>query len=166
MKKATLIIWAIIFGFIALVIFQNQEFFLNKQSLRIYLGVVDEYLTPNLPIAVMVLFFFFCGIVIAYFFSVSARFKAKRTIKKLNATIASHKKEVSELKNEISLLKGPEPSVEDQTKETKVNLDATQKITNENIDESPAGKTPVLLANNPTSNPTEKMEDKSNKKNQ
>ena len=66
MKKATLIIWAIIFGLLALVIFQNQEFFLGKQSLRINLGVTEEYLIPELPIAVLVLIFFFFGIVIAY----------------------------------------------------------------------------------------------------
>ena len=43
MKKATLIIWVIIFGFIALVIFQNQSFFLAKQALRLNLGVLEEY---------------------------------------------------------------------------------------------------------------------------
>jgi len=44
-------------------------------------------------------------------------------------------------------------------------MDVTQKITNESIDDSAAGKTAALVANNPTSNLTEKMEDKSNKKN-
>ncbi len=42
MKKATLIIWLIIFGFIALVIFQNQTFFMAKESYRINLGIMDE----------------------------------------------------------------------------------------------------------------------------
>ena len=165
MKKATLIIWAIIFGLLALVIFQNQEFFLSKQSLRINLGVTEEYLTPELPIAVLVLIFFFCGIVIAYLFSISARFKAKRTIKKLNVTVASQTGEVSELRSEINSLKGIEPPAEDKTAETKIKMDVTQKITNESIDDSAAGKTAALVANNPTSNLTEKMEDKSNKKN-
>lgn len=165
MKKATLIIWAIIFGLMALVIFQNQEFFLGKQSLHINFGVTEEYLTPELPIAVLVLIFFFCGIVIAYLFSISARFRAKRTIKKLNATVASQTGEVSELRSEINSLKGIEPPAEDKTAETKIEMDATQKITNESIDDSAGGKTAALVANNPTSNPTEKMEDKSNKKN-
>jgi len=48
MKKATLIIWAIIFGVIALLIFQNQDFFLTNQSLRINLGVLEAYHTPEL----------------------------------------------------------------------------------------------------------------------
>ena len=41
MKKATLIIWAIIFGVIALLIFQNKDLFLANQSLRINLGVME-----------------------------------------------------------------------------------------------------------------------------
>ena len=49
MKKATLIIWVIIFGFIALVIFQNQTFFLAKQSFRLNLGIMSEYLSPAIP---------------------------------------------------------------------------------------------------------------------
>ena len=90
MKKATLIIWAIIFVFIALVIFQNQTFFMTKHSLRLNLGFINEYHTPELPIAVVFIFFFFSGLVIAYLFNFSTRFKARRTVKKLNATITSH----------------------------------------------------------------------------
>jgi len=45
MKKATLILWVIIFGVIALLIFQNQTFFLSNQSLQVNLGVTDPYHT-------------------------------------------------------------------------------------------------------------------------
>ena len=54
MKKATLIIWVIIFGVIALLIFQNKAFFLTNQSLRVNLGIVKAYQTPELPIAILV----------------------------------------------------------------------------------------------------------------
>ena len=84
MKKATLIIWAIIFGVMALLIFQNQALFLKNESLRVNLGIFKEYNTPELPIAILVLLFFLLGILIAYLFSISARFKARRLIKKLN----------------------------------------------------------------------------------
>ena len=50
MKKATLIIWAIIFGVIALLIFQNKAFFLTNQSLQVNLGIIEAYHTPELPI--------------------------------------------------------------------------------------------------------------------
>ncbi len=39
MKKATLILWVIIFGFIALFIFQNQTFFLAKNAFNLNLGI-------------------------------------------------------------------------------------------------------------------------------
>ena len=95
MKKGTMIIWVIIFGFIALVIVQNQTFFLAKQSFRINLGIFKEYHSPELPNAVMVLIFFFWGLFIAYLFSFARRFKANRTIKRLNATI-THGKDPAE----------------------------------------------------------------------
>ena len=113
MKKATLIIWLVIFGVIALLIFQNQAFFLTNQALRVNLGVVKEYHTPELPIAILVLLFFLVGILIAYLFNLSARFKARRTVKRLNATIASHNTEVEGLRRELNSLKGIE-APEDQ----------------------------------------------------
>jgi uncharacterized integral membrane protein len=137
MKKGTLIIWAIIFGCIALVIFQNQTFFMAKQSFRINPGIFQEYHSPELPNAVMVLFFFFLGLFIAYLFSFAKRFKANRTIKKLNATITSCNNELAELRREINTLKGIESPAEDLSATTKIEMDATQKITDESAGESP-----------------------------
>ncbi len=110
MKKAKLILWVIIFGFIALFIFQNQTFFLAKNAFNLNLGI-GEYLLPELNNAVLVLVFFCTGIIIAYLFNFSARFKAKRKIKKLNATIAHNSKETAGLKGETNTLKGVETSV-------------------------------------------------------
>ena len=138
MKKSTLIIWAIIFGCIALVIFQNQTFFMAKQSFRINSVIFKEYHSPELPTAVMVLIFFFWGLFIAYLFSFATRFKANRTIKKLNATITSCNNELSELRREINALKGIEISAEDPSVATKTELEATQKITDDSAEESPA----------------------------
>jgi uncharacterized integral membrane protein len=115
MKKMTLIIWAIIFGCIALIIFQNQTFFLAKQSLRINFAIIDEYHSPELPIAVLLIIFFLAGIVIAYLFNFPVRFRARQTIKKLNARLGTCDREMSELKREIQRLKGEEVPPEDQT---------------------------------------------------
>ena len=128
MKKATLIVWVIIFGFIALVIFQNQTFFLAKETFRINLGVMTEYLSPAIPNAVVVLVFFFAGLLIAYLFGFSARFKAKLMIKRLNATIAASTTELSQLKSEINKLKGIEEPVEGQADTVKLDMNTTQKI--------------------------------------
>jgi len=110
MKKATLILWVIIFGFIALFIFQNKDFFLAKNAHTLNLGI-KEYAIPELYNAILVLAFFCSGLLIAFLFSFSARFKAKRTIKKLNTTIASHMNEMDALKGQVNTLKGTEPPV-------------------------------------------------------
>ena len=141
MKKATLIIWVIILGFIALVIIQNQTFFMAKNSFRLNLGIFEEYLSPELPNAILLLIFFFSGVVIAYLFSFGARFKAKRTIKKLNINIASHINELSELKSEIKQLKGLETPVDEQADTVKLDMNTTQQITGESDVETHDDKT-------------------------
>ncbi len=155
MKKATLFIWAIIFGVIALLVFQNQDFFLKNQALRVNLGVVNEYLTPELPIAILVLLFFLTGIVIAYLFNISARFKARRTIKKLNTTLASHNAELAGLRREINTLKGIE---------TPEDTDATQKLSSDSLAESPAEQTGTFSIDKTADNPTENQEEKTDEK--
>ena len=135
MKKATLIIWAIIFGVIALLVFQNKAFFLTNQSLQVNLGIIEAYHTPELPIAILVLLFFLIGIFIAFLFSLSARFKARRTIKKLNTTIASHNSEMAGLRREIDSLKGIE------TPEATGDMDATQLLSGGSNADSTAKQT-------------------------
>jgi uncharacterized integral membrane protein len=138
MKKATLIVWVIILGFIALVIFQNQTFFMTSHSLRLNLGVINEYHTPEMPIAVVFIFFFFSGIVIAYLFGLSTRFKARRTIKKLNATIMSHKNEAAELQSELNTLKEKEATAVQQAAESKTGTDEIIELTGDHLVENPA----------------------------
>ncbi|CAB1064164.1 hypothetical protein D1BOALGB6SA_8955 [Olavius sp. associated proteobacterium Delta 1] len=152
MKKATLFIWVIIFGFIALVIFQNQTFFLAKNAFRLNFGV-REYPIPELYNAVILLVFFFSGLIIAYLFNFSARFKARRTIKKLNTTIASHINELAELKSEINTLKGIETPVDEQAETVKLDVNATQKIADESPAENSADKTLKYDAPLETANP-------------
>jgi uncharacterized integral membrane protein len=163
MKKATLIIWVIIFGVIALMIFQNQAFFLSNQSLRINLGVTEAYHTPELPIAILVLLFFLTGIVIAYLFSLAARLKARRTIKKLNTTLASRNDEIAGLRRENNSLKGIETPEDGQAPESKTDANETQKLTSDGLagDQTAATGTFSIdsKADNPTENPAEKTDE-------
>ena len=164
MKKATLIIWVIIFGFIALVIFQNQTFFMTKHSLRLNLGVVNEYHTPEMPIAVVFIFFFFSGLVIAYLFGFLTRFKAKRTAKKLNAAITSHEGEVAELKRELNTLKGLDKPAVGQGAETKTDGDAIIELAGNNLVEKSADQLGKSSIDKQETNPTQDSKDKSSKK--
>jgi len=160
MKKATLIIWAIIVGVMALLIFQNQTFFLTNQSLRLNLGVLEEYHTPELPIAVMVLLFFLAGYILAYLFNASARFKAKRSIKKLNTTMASHSQEMAGLKGEIDSLKGIEAPAAEQAPGSEIDMAKTQKISNDSLATNPAEQTGEFSVDKQTENPEEESEEK------
>lgn len=155
MKKATLIIWVIIFGVIALLIFQNQAFFMTNQSLRVNLGIFKEYHTPELPIAILVLLFFLMGILIAYLFNLSARFKARRSIKKLNATIASQTSEVEGLRRELNALKGIETPEDQPESETQTDMDATRKITADGPEEAQSESTGTFSIGSKSNNPTE-----------
>ncbi|MBW2706805.1 MAG: LapA family protein [Deltaproteobacteria bacterium] len=151
MKKATLIIWVLIFGVIALLIFQNQAFFLSNQSLQVNLGVTDPYHTPELPIGILVLLFFLTGVVIAYLFSLSARFKARRTIKKLNTTIASHNDEVAGLRREIDSIKGIE---------TPEDTNDTQKLASDGLAGDQTVATGTFSIDSKADDATEKSEEK------
>ena len=155
MKKATLIVWVIILGIIALVIFQNQTFFMTHHALQLNLGVVSGTLPPNLPIAVVFIFFFFSGLVIAYLFGLSTRFKARRTIKKLNATIMSHENEAAELKKELNTLKEKETTAVQQAAESKTGTDEIIELTGDRLVENPA--------NRQDANPAKDLKDKKSK---
>ena len=164
MKKATLIIWLIIFGFLALVIYQNNEFFMNKHSFHLKLGVIQPYQSPELPIAVVFVVFFFAGLVISYLFNFSNRFKAKRHTKKLNAAIASHKDEVSDLKRELETLKGQETPAPALAAETKSDTDAIIELTNDSLVKNPADQPDKSSADSQDSKDSTDSEEKSDNK--
>ena len=100
MKKFKIALWVLIFGFIGVIVFQNPDIFMQKQEIHLRLLVIDELVTPNLPIAVYFLAIFISGLLIAYFFSLPERFRSKKTIKKLNERIVAYVDEISELKEQ------------------------------------------------------------------
>lgn len=107
MKKLKVVVWLLIFGLLALVIFQNEEHFLNtQQSLRLNLWRLADYQSPSLPLAVYHMLFFIFGLVVAYGFSAPARFKLRRAVKRLTAAVAGREKEILSLKTELAQLKG------------------------------------------------------------
>ena len=113
MKKAKIAFWVILFGFIALILYQNRGFYLSQHSLGIDL-VFFSYHTPEIPNAIVFLGFFFVGLLIAYFFSLVDRFSSRKTIKTLTANLDASEKMLDAQKMEIEALKGakagkPEP---------------------------------------------------------
>jgi hypothetical protein len=111
-----------------------------------------------MPIAVVFIFFFFSGIVIAYLFGLSTRFKARRTAKKLNAAIISHKDEAAKLKSELDTLKGQDtPATSSlQAAETETGTDGIIELTGDHLVDNPADQQEA----NPAKDSKDKMSNK------
>lgn len=104
MKKLKIVLWVIIIGFIATIFFSNKNYLLAKQAFQIDFLYGEPFHSMELPNAIFFLVFFLTGFLIAYFISLSARFKSKKTIKNLNAAATSQLKEIAALKKEVELL--------------------------------------------------------------
>jgi uncharacterized integral membrane protein len=105
MKRAKIVLWVIFLGLIAIVFFSNKDYFLAKQGIQINIPFSEPFQIQELPNAIYFLVFFLAGFLIAYFISLSERFKSKKTIKNLNAAATSQLEEISVLKKEIDSLK-------------------------------------------------------------
>jgi len=161
MKKATVIIWAIITVLIGIIFYDNWEIISNKTSLS--LRFIEKPL-PALPIFVYFIIFFFFGFILAYLFNFSIRFKTRRTTKKLNAQIAAHEGEVADLKKELNSLKGLDASTAAQTSKTKTDSDAIIELTDESLVKKsavPSGKSSSV--DKPGADTAEESERKSSK---
>ena len=103
-KRVKIGIWVIIIGFLALMVYQNQNFFLARQSL----GLNLYFKNYSLPEIVNIFFFFICflaGLLFAAYFLFFDRFKLKKTNKTLNTTINTHLEKISSLEKELETLK-------------------------------------------------------------
>jgi uncharacterized integral membrane protein len=161
MKKATVIIWAIITVLIGIIFYDNWEIISNKTSLS--LRFIEKPL-PALPIFVYFIIFFFFGFILAYLFNFSIRFKTRRTTKKLNAQIAAHEGEVADLKKELNSLKGLDASTAAQASKTKTDSDAIIELTDESLVKKsavPSGKSSSV--DKPGADTAEESERKSSK---
>ena len=86
MKKVKIVLWIIFLGFIAIIFFSNKNyFFYTKQSIKILVPFAEPYEFKEMPNAIYFLIFFLAGFLIAYFISLSERFKSKKTIKNLKS---------------------------------------------------------------------------------
>ena len=101
MKKFKIILALLIIALIAVFMFQNEAYFQSRHSLVLNLLVTDPLTTPELPNAVICLSCFFIGILLAYFSSLMERFKTKKIVKEMNATIKSHQDTISDLKSKL-----------------------------------------------------------------
>lgn len=110
MNKVKVALWLLIAVLMAVLFYQNEEFFLNTvQSLRIHLYVFPEYTSPSLPVAVFFLVFFLFGAVVSWLFGLAARLRLRRAVRHLEQARRAQEKEIAGLREEIVGLKGGPP---------------------------------------------------------
>jgi len=112
-KRVKIGIWVIIIGLLALLVHQNQDFFLARQSL----GLNLYFKNYSLPEAVNLFLFLICflaGLLFAVYFILFDRFKIKKINKTLNTTINTHLEKISSLEKELETLKPIESKPFDQ----------------------------------------------------
>jgi uncharacterized integral membrane protein len=112
-KRVKIGIWVMFIGLLALLVHQNQDFFLAKQSL----GLNLYFKNFSLPEVVNLFLFFICflaGLLFTAYFLFFDRFKLKRKNKALNAKIKTHLEKISSLENELETLKPVESKPFDQ----------------------------------------------------
>ena len=105
----------------AIVFFSNKDYFLAKQGIQINVPFAEPFQIKELPNAIYFLIFFLAGFLIAYFISLSERFKSKKTIKNLNAAATSQLEEISALKKEVDSLKSTAFSSQATPEEQNIN---------------------------------------------
>jgi uncharacterized integral membrane protein len=125
MKKVKILFWVIIFGFLGLLIFQNQDFFLARNSFGLNL-YFTQYQIPEASNAILFLAAFFAGLLIAYIFSLFGQYKNGKTIKNLNATIHSQVETISKLKSEMSA-RAPMPADPVKSPESQTSSDQSDQ---------------------------------------
>lgn len=104
MRKVKIAFGIIILGFLAVLFYQNKDYFLSEHSLGIHLYFAKKTF-PSFPNAVLFAIFFLAGWLIAYFFSLFDRYKASKSIKALKNEIASNQDSLAQVKREVEALK-------------------------------------------------------------
>jgi hypothetical protein len=107
MNKVKLVLWLLILGAMALVVFQNEGYFMEtQQTLRLNLRVFPEYHSPNLPLVAFHLLFFLFGLIVAYLFGALDRWRRRKAVSRLTAETSAQRDEIEILKADLARLKG------------------------------------------------------------
>lgn len=121
MKKVKIAIWVIIVGFVAILIYQNREFFVGTRQILSLNLLIDVYKTPELHIVYICFAFFGAGLLLGLYFLLLNHLRLKKSIKSLNATIKSQQDKLADLPSPqpIEPVKSVEASASDSAQEDK-----------------------------------------------
>jgi len=115
MKKLKYVLWLVLVGFFALLVYQNLDYFSAKNSLQINLGIYQRA-TPELNNGVIIAGFVGIAVFIMLIYYFSSRYsvyKANKTIKELRKATDDRTSAIDGLKAELeSLRQGSFPAKE------------------------------------------------------
>jgi uncharacterized membrane protein YciS (DUF1049 family) len=114
MKKLKYVFWLLLIAFFGVIIYQNWDYVTTvNDSLKLNLFVYNKPIPPLTNGAIIAI----CvgvGVLITMLFYLASRYeayRAKKTIKTLRSSMEESKKSISELKQEVELLKGGSPAL-------------------------------------------------------
>lgn len=119
MKKLKFVFWLLFIVFFGLLVYQNIGYFSEKNILEINLGVYHKS-TPELTNGVIIAGFVGIGVFIMllmYFSSRYAVYKANKTIKELKSNLEDRTSAIDGLKEELEALKQGGPIGREATEE-------------------------------------------------
>ncbi len=105
MRKIKYVLWLIIVVLLAAFIYQNNAYFMDRQSIVVNLGF-DEKISPELPNLLYFVIVFLVGFILSFVMNFSDRWKKRKTIKQLNQQVDSGKKRIDELEAKLMTAQG------------------------------------------------------------
>jgi uncharacterized membrane protein len=117
MKKVKYALWAVLLALVGIIIFQNQEYFFARQGFDVDLWVTGPYQSPEAYNIVYFLGCFLIGFFLAYLMGLADKYRAKKTVKKLNATIDAQLEKLSSMKGDLEGRKPKAPASTEAPKE-------------------------------------------------
>ena len=118
MKKAKLflaLVFVILAALAGVVIFQNIPYLIEKRAFTFTVSLLDffnyHYDFPAIENGLYFIGCFFAGLLLAYMTLLKSLFNSKQTIKALNQTIATDRKKISDLNQQLDKPGGQVPEM-------------------------------------------------------
>ena len=106
MKKVKLVVWMLILALVAIVIYQNRDFFWDsKKSLAVDLAFA-KYQIPEVEHLIIFGAFFAAGFLLGIYFLISRGLKKKKLVKALKAQVKEQTEKADALEEELRALRG------------------------------------------------------------
>jgi len=98
MRSVKPVLFFVVVILFAVVVVQNSEVFMERKAMGVDLWVWSGETQP-IPLSVYFLGFFLVGLLLAYFYGLGERFRAKKTIQNHLQTIRKQEEEIKVLKS-------------------------------------------------------------------